>query len=52
MGAAVNLKSQAIVLGEKIFGRGSEQHRLLQKGDHKERSLILCTSDLHLEWQC
>lgn len=52
MGATVNLKSQAIFWEKKTLGRGAEQHRLLQTGDHKERSLILCTSDLHLEWQC
>lgn len=42
MGAAVNLKSQAIVVGEKTFGRGLN-NKLLQKGDDKERSLVLCT---------
>lgn len=52
MGAAVNLKSQAIFWQKKTFGREGEQHRLLQTGDHKEKSLILYTSDLHLEWQC
>lgn len=52
MGAAVNLKSQAIVLEEKTFGRGLNNTDYCKKGEHKERSLILCTSDLHLEWQC
>lgn len=52
MGAAVNLQSQTIVVGEETFGRGLEQHRLLQKCDHNKRSLVLCTIDLHLEWQC
>lgn len=38
--------------GRRNIWQGSEQHRLLKKGDHKERALVLCTSDLHLEWQC
>lgn len=46
------MKSEAIVLGEETFARGAEQDRLLQKGDHEERSLVLRARDLHLESQC